>query len=98
MEKNTTIINKNQIQDDLTSYIKELRNLVSLSQRWLSMSEACIYSKMSKNTLMLCINDGEIQAVKRRGKWIVDRLSIDSYYTDFETETRVKDLLNKRRV
>ena len=50
------------------------------------MSKATKYSEMSKNTLMECIKSGDIKASKRRGKWIVDRHSIDKYYeSDIET-------------
>lgn len=53
---------------------------ILLSGRWLSMPKACRYSEMSKNTLMKCIKNGDIKASKKRGKWIVDRESIDKYY------------------
>jgi len=98
MENITAETNKTEELVNLTAVIKEMRTLISLSQRWLSMREACLYSKMSKNTLMECINENEIKAVKRRGKWIVDRQSIDSYYADDEAEVRVKDLLKGRRL
>lgn len=59
---------------------------IDVMGRWLSMSKACKYSEMSKNTLMECIKTGDIKASKNRGKWIVDRQSIDKYYeSDIET-------------
>lgn len=66
----------------ITRQIEDL-NIIG---RWLSMPKACKYSEMSKNTLMKCIKNGDIKASKRRGKWIVDRRSIDKYYeADIET-------------
>lgn len=59
---------------------------LNIMGRWLPMPKACKYSEMSKNTLMECIKNGDIKASKKRGKWIVDRQSIDKYYeADIET-------------
>lgn len=98
MEKIANLENKPDARDNLETIIKELVKLVSISQRWLTMREACLYAKMSKNTLMGCIADGNIKASKQRGKWIVDRSSIDAYYEDGETEALVNDLLAKRKI
>jgi excisionase family DNA binding protein len=73
----------------------DLKKLISISQRWLTIREACLYSKMSKNTLMECIEAGQIKASKKRGKWIVDRLSIDAYYEDIEVEALYKDVARR---
>jgi excisionase family DNA binding protein len=81
----------------LLEAINNLGKLVAITQRWLTMQEACSYSKMSKNTLMECIATGNIKACKKRGKWIVDRLSVDEYYGDGEIEVIVKDLMAKRK-
>jgi hypothetical protein len=59
---------------------ERIDRLLNLSQRWLTITEACLYSKMSKNTLMGTIGSGHVFASKRGGKWIVDRTSIDQYY------------------
>lgn len=71
-----------------------VERLLNISQRWLNITEACRYAKMSKNTLMECILDGYIKASKPRGKWIVDRLSIDTYYTDEFASVLTRDRLD----
>ena len=48
--------------------------------RWLLFSEAMVYARASKNTLVAMIKDGRIRATKRGGNWIVDKNSIDEYY------------------
>jgi excisionase family DNA binding protein len=78
-----------------TDIINRIDRLLAISQRWLTVKEACLYSKMSKNTLMECIMSNEIKACKKRGKWIIDRLSIDIYYADFEIETLSKDIARR---
>lgn len=59
---------------------ERIDRLLDISQRWLTVTEACLYAKMSKNTLMGTIDSGHVFASKRGGKWIVDRKSIDQYY------------------
>jgi len=78
-------INPIDIKKISDSIIGQMEDLIVLG-RWLSMPKACKYSEMSKNTLIRCIKNGDIKASKRRGKWIVDRRSIDKYYeADIET-------------
>lgn len=48
--------------------------------KWLKLSEAMIYARMSRNTLKRDIYAGDINAGKRGGSWIVDRESIDQFY------------------
>lgn len=51
-----------------------------VNEKWLKIEKACRYAKMSKNTIMECILNGDIRAKKReKGGWIVDRQSIDEY-------------------
>lgn len=56
------------------------------SMRWLKLSEAVIYSRMSKKTLRKYILQGDIYAIKEGGCWIVDRKSIDTHYKRNKTE------------
>jgi excisionase family DNA binding protein len=57
--------------------------LASLSPgRWLTMDEAMAYAKVkSPNTIRKWIDDGQIYAHKRSGHWIVDRESIDDWFS-----------------
>lgn len=69
--------------------LSSCEKLLNLTQRWLTIKEACMYAKMSKNTLMECIKSGAIKASRRRPKKIIiDRLSIDKFY-----ESDIEDIL-----
>jgi Helix-turn-helix domain len=72
-------INPEDIKKISILLIRQIENL-TIFGRWLPISKATRYSEMSKNTLMECINNGDIKASKKRGKWVVDRKSIDEYY------------------
>jgi len=52
-----------------------------LKPRWLTIKEACDYTKIKRDTLMRFIEEGDIYAVKKRGKWVIDRESIDAFYS-----------------
>ena len=47
--------------------------------RWMDVKTACRYASMSKNTLMAYIKDDSIYAKRLKGKWYVDRDSIDNF-------------------
>lgn len=49
--------------------------------RWLSLSEACQYASMSARKMKRHIKAGEIHGLKK-GKWFVDRNSIDAFFRD----------------
>jgi hypothetical protein len=50
--------------------------------RWLTLKEAMAYSKVkSEDTIRKWINSGCIYAHKRSGQWIVDRESIDDWFS-----------------
>lgn len=54
----------------------------TIQERWMELPEAMKYAKVkSRTTMMNWINAGKVQAFKRSGKWIVDRQSIDNWYT-----------------
>lgn len=80
---------------DNKTILEKIDCLISISQRWLTIKEACLYAKMSKNTLMKCVRCDEIKATKRGGKWIVDRQSIDAYYEEIEFESLSIDLARR---
>ena len=52
-----------------------------LVQRWLTLEEATAYARASKNTLRGWIDKGYIYGFRRTGKLIVDRESIDNWYS-----------------
>lgn len=53
------------------------------TMKWLSLDEACIYSRKSRNTMLDLIKEGKIYGTKAEGgEWIVDRESIDAYYNE----------------
>lgn len=56
-------------------------------QRWLTLEEAVAYAKASKNTLRGWIDKGYIYGFKRTGKLIIDRESIDKWYSSEKLTT-----------
>ena len=53
-----------------------------LGGRWLTMKEALDYAKVkSVKTLKMWIEKGYIYGHKRTGNWIIDRQSIDDWYS-----------------
>lgn len=69
-----------QILETIRSFFDKAS--VPFLSRWLKISEACKYARMSKNTLMEYIKSGDIYATKKGGNWIVDRKSIDDFYDE----------------
>lgn len=51
------------------------------SGRWLTLPEAMEYGRVGKTTIRKWIKEGYIHAHKRTGQWIIDRQSIDDWYT-----------------
>ncbi|NPU86564.1 MAG: helix-turn-helix domain-containing protein [Syntrophaceae bacterium] len=50
--------------------------------RWMTLKEAMAYAKVkSEDTIRKWINSGYIYAHKRTGQWIVDRESIDDWFS-----------------
>lgn len=50
--------------------------------RWLTIEEAMAYAKVkSRMTITAWINKGYIYAHKRTGSWIVDRETIDDWFS-----------------
>ena len=49
--------------------------------RWLTMEEATEYAKIKSKTICKWIKQGYIYGFKRSGNWIIDRKSIDDWYS-----------------
>jgi len=49
--------------------------------RWLTMEEATEYAKIKPKTINMWIKRGYIYGFKRSGHWIIDRESIDDWYS-----------------
>lgn len=62
------------------------------SMRWLTMFEACLYSRKSVTTLKKWVEEGKIYGgpPEDGGDWILDRISIDDFYEARREERRVK--------
>lgn len=58
--------------------------------RWLTIAEACQYSKVKRETLMKWIDEGHVYASKTSGKWIIDRTSIDDYFNKDRLQLIIK--------
>ena len=56
------------------------------ASRWLKVKEAAEYAKVSRRKLMTWIDEGYIYGFKRTGEWIVDRESIDQWYSSERIE------------
>ena len=53
------------------------------SMKWLSLDEACMYARKSRNTILDLIKEGSIYGTKADGgEWIVDRATIDAHYNE----------------
>jgi len=67
------------------------------SMKWLTMAEACMYSRKSPNTLKAWADDSRIYGTPagESGSWIFDRESIDSFFNGPRDERRLE--LERRR-
>ena len=63
-----------------------------IAPRWLDLRQASIYCSVSRKTLMRLANAGEIVANRlgNRGKWIVDRDSLDAFFCQIMLGRKVK--------
>lgn len=74
---------------------KETLDLSAL--KWLTLPEACIYARMSKNTLKKYLENGHFSGERLdSGHWRIDRESIDGYFG--ETQQKALVLLRKMRL
>lgn len=76
---------------ELRSLATEIANQVGLKLmadlspgRWMKVSEAAAYSRVSRDTIYRWIKEGYIHANKRTGEWIIDRESIDDWYSQLD--------------
>jgi len=62
------------------------------TMKWLSLPEACLYTRHSRNTLLKWIEDGKIYASKPDGSgtYIIDRQSIDNYFNELRDNARIR--------
>lgn len=61
--------------------IQEIREIKAMTfSRWLTFAEAVKYSRRGKEWLLQKLKTGEIYGYLEKGKWIVDKQSIDDYY------------------
>ena len=88
---------------DIIKYQLEKKILSSLipylsTMKWLSLQEACIYARKSRNTILELIKTGKIYGTKPEGMgdYVVDRESIDKFF-DIERNERRLHLTNIRR-
>jgi len=67
------------------------------SMRWLTLQEACLYSRKSMRTIKAWASDGKIYGhqAQKAGDWIFDRESIDSFFNGPREERRLE--LERRR-
>jgi hypothetical protein len=64
---------------EIRCLLESLERNTNFYPRWLDITQACKYASMSDKTLMSFVKSGDIYATKKRGKWIVDRESIDLF-------------------
>ena len=69
---------------------------VKEGRRWLSLSEAAVYVSLSQKTLMKYVNRGVIYGTLKGGKWLIDRVSLDTWLE--EDKIKLLNLVNRRRV
>lgn len=61
------------------------------SMKWLTLSEARIYARKSRNTILKLVKEMKIYGTKAEGgDYIVDRESIDAYYNCEKDDLRDK--------
>jgi len=75
---------KTLTEKEIQALAEELKRVIQFDPigRWLTMSEAKKYAKVkSVKTIKKWIDEGYIYGHKRSGAWIIDRLSIDDWYS-----------------
>ncbi|MDO8282718.1 MAG: hypothetical protein Q7U10_08900 [Thermodesulfovibrionia bacterium] len=78
--------------EKLTKTVTDPRVLASM--KWLTMKEAIIYSRKSKNTLLKYIMKNLIYGDQvEGGDWIVDRESIDRFYNTRNADRNAQKLI-----
>ncbi len=67
--------------DIIAKKVIEMLRVENVYPKWMELNEAIKYAKTSKNTIKSWIDEGYIYGFKRSGKWIIDRESIDNWYS-----------------
>ena len=85
-----------KLSADIIRYQVEKKILSSLipflgTMKWLTLAEACIYARCSRNTLINWMESGKIYASKPDGSgtYIIDRQSIDNYFNELRDNARI---------
>ncbi len=66
---------------DLTNKINKIYKHISNSnnEKWMSLNEACEYSRLSPSTLRRAIQLSKIKVSKTTGKYLFKRIWIDAF-------------------
>jgi excisionase family DNA binding protein len=88
------------LASDIIRYQLQIRMLSLIipflgSMKWLTLAEACIYARKSRNTLLDLIKEGRIYGTKAEGgEWIIDRETIDAHYNEerLALQEKLRDL------
>ena len=79
------ILNHRELEELANIIAKEVDAVLSakaVQGRWLTLREAMKYARVkSPNTMKKWIEEGYLYGFKRSGEWIVDRDSIDDWYS-----------------
>lgn len=79
------MLNHSEIQEVSNAVAEQVFSCLSQKMapgRWLTMSQALDYARIkSKNTMLKWVKEGLVYGFKRSGTWIIDRDSIDKWYT-----------------
>jgi len=51
-------------------------------RRWMSLSEVEEYASMCSKTLLKLVSTGEVYGTRKKGKWYIDRDSVDAYFNE----------------
>lgn len=68
------------------------------AMKWLTLREACLYARRSRNTVLSWIKDHNIYGTKPDGSgdWLVDRESIDKFLGIARDERRIRQAEARR--
>ena len=69
---------------EIKALAEELKRIILIEPigRWLTMKEAMNYARIkTEKTIKKWLDEGYIYGHKRSGSWIIDRQSIDDWYS-----------------
>ena len=86
-----------QLSKEIIRYQLEKKMFSSIfpylaTMKWLTLAEACIYARCSRNTLINWMESGKIYASKPEGSgtYIIDRQSIDNYFNELRDNAKIR--------